>query len=211
MIIGAFGAIAVLVAQLGPRVRHLEREAMMPTVDQQRFATLEQAQARLALEVQTQARLAAAAQAQGVTELRALRDEFTTARVEQSATVIGARRAEKRAAAAARVSEITDEPQEERDTVAMPAPSPSGLRPKPGDDQGEATTVLGAEPPIYARVAPQRPQLAALAHADLIGSEDIADEAGPRRLGPEDKTPPRRGRASMLLPVFHETEEGGAA
>jgi hypothetical protein len=52
---------------------------------------------------------------------------------------------------------------------------------------------------------------APLAHPDLIGSEDIADEAAPLRLGPEDKTPPRHGRAAVLMRAFQGPEEGGAA
>ena len=51
-----------------------------------------------------------------------------------------------------------------------------------------------------------------LAHPDLIGSEDIADEAALLRLGPEDKTPPRHGRAAVLVRAFQgPEEEGGAA
>ena len=50
---------------------------------------------------------------------------------------------------------------------------------------------------------------APLAHPDLIGSEDIPDEA--LRLGPEDKTPPRHGRAAVLARAFQGPEEGGAA
>jgi hypothetical protein len=52
---------------------------------------------------------------------------------------------------------------------------------------------------------------APLAHPDLIGSEDIADEAAPLRLGPEDKTPPRHGRAAVLMRAFQGPEEGGSA
>jgi hypothetical protein len=55
------------------------------------------------------------------------------------------------------------------------------------------------------------PRRAPLAHPDLIGSEDIADEAASLRLGPEDKTPPRRGRAAVLLRVFKGPEERGTA
>ena len=55
------------------------------------------------------------------------------------------------------------------------------------------------------------PTRAPLAHPDLIGSEDIADEALPLRLGPDDKTPPRRGRAAVLVRAYRGPEEGGAA
>ncbi len=80
------------------------------------------------------------------------------------------------------------------------------------DDDGEATTVLDAEPPRYApRAVALRPPapLAPLAHPDLIGSEDIADEAAPLRLGPEDETPPRIGRASPRLPIYADEKVGG--
>jgi hypothetical protein len=75
-----------------------------------------------------------------------------------------------------------------------------------------STKAQSAEP-----VAPTPPQImgsstrAPLAHPDLIGSEDIADEAAPMRLGPEDKTPPRHGRAAVLVRAFQGPEEGGAA
>ena len=66
------------------------------------------------------------------------------------------------------------------------------------DDDGDATTVFDAEPPRYAaRSVALRPPplLAPLAHPDLIGSEDIADEAARPSLGPEEPTPPRGMRA----------------
>jgi hypothetical protein len=205
LVVAALVALAVHLVRLRARVRRLERKAT-PAEVQARLAAVEQGQTRLAFEVQTQSRLAAAAQAQSVTELRALRDELTTARVEKSATAIGARRAEKRAEAAASPSEATEEPEEPRDTVAMPAPKPS--------NDGDATTVFDLDPPVYApRLAPMRPPalLAPLAHPDLIGSEDHADEAARSRLGPEELTPPRRGRASVLVPAFQGPGEGGAA
>jgi hypothetical protein len=201
----ALVVLAVHVARLRARVKRLERKAT-PAEVQARLAAAEQGQTRLAFEVQTQSRLAAAAQAQGVTELRLLRDEFTSARVEQSATAIGARRAEKRAEAAVLSSEVRDAADEQRDTVAMPAP-------KPSNDDGEATSVLDPDPPMYApRSAPMRPPalLAPLAHPDLIGSEDHADEAARSRLGPDEQTPPRRGRASLLVPVFLTPKDHGA-
>ena len=166
--------LAVHVARLRARVKRLERKAT-PAEVHARLAAAEQGQTRLAFEVQTQSRLAAAAQAQGVTELRLLRDEFTTAR---------------------------DEP---RDTVAMPAPRPS--------NDGEAKAGFDPDPPMYApRLVPMRPPalLAPLAHPDLIGSEDVADEAARSRLGPDEQTPPRRGRASLLVPVFLTPKDHGA-
>ena len=51
-----------------------------------------------------------------------------------------------------------------------------------------------------------------LAFSDLIGRDDIPEEAL-LHLGPEDKTPPRRGRSALLVPVFRDpgAGEGGAA
>jgi hypothetical protein len=46
---------------------------------------------------------------------------------------------------------------------------------------------------------------------DLIGCEDIADEAARPRLGPEEQTPPRRGRGVMRLEVYKASEEGGTS
>ncbi len=205
VVVVALAVLAVHVARLRERVRRLERKAT-PAEVMSRLAAAELGQTRLTFEVQTQARLAAAAQSRSVTELRALRDELATARVEQSATAIGARRADKRAEA-----EAADE---QRDTMAMPAPASSASSAsKPGNDDGEATRILDPGPPIYPpRSAPMRPQalLAPLADPDLIGSEDIADEAGRSRLGPDELTPPRRGRAAVLVPVFHAPEERGA-
>ena len=202
VVLVALVVLAVHLARLRERVRRLERKAT-PAEVMSRLAAAELGQSRLAFEVQTQARLASAAQAQSVTELRALRDEFTTARVEQSATAIGARRAEKRAEAAAPPSESTEDPDEQRDTVAMPAS-------KPSNDDGEVTSLFDPDPPIYApRSEPMRPAalLAPLAHPDLIGTEDHADEAARSRLGPEEQTPPRRGRAALLVPVLKVRNE----
>lgn len=204
-VVVAIVGLVVHLARLRERVRRLERKAT-PAEVMSRLAAVELGQTRLAFEVQTQSRLAAAAQAQSVTELRALRDELTTARVEQSVTAIGAHRAEKRAEGAAPHSESTKEPDEQRETVAMPAP-------KPSNDDGEATTVLDPDPPMYAPCSmAMRPPalLAPLAHPDLIGSEDHADEAARSRLGPDELTPPRRGRASVLVPAYQAPEEGGA-
>jgi hypothetical protein len=46
---------------------------------------------------------------------------------------------------------------------------------------------------------------------DLIGSEDIADEVARSNLGPDDKTPPRRGRTAMLVPVYRDSVQGDVA
>ena len=168
----AIVGLVVHLARLRERVRRLERKAT-PAEVMSRLAAAELGQTRLAFEMQTQARLAGAAQVQRVTELRALRDEFTTAR---------------------------DEP---RDTVAMPAPRPS--------NDGEAKAGFDPDPPMYApRLVPIRPPalLAPLAHPDLIGSEDHGGEAARTRLGPDEQTPPRRGRAALLVPVFQDSKEG---
>ena len=72
-----------------------------------------------------------------------------------------------------------------RDVVAVDA--------RPSNAQSDATTVL-APPPMYARHRTMRPA-APLAHPDLIGSEDIADEVARLSLGPDELTPPRLRRA----------------
>jgi hypothetical protein len=138
-------------------------------------------------------------------ELTSVRAELTVNRVNESAAKIKAQRAQKRAAAATSPPEPND-PEDQRDTLAMPAP----VAPRPDDDEGEATHVLDSDPPIYARRATTTSS-AALAHPDLIGSEDIADEAALTRLGPDDKTPPHGRCAAMLLPVVRGPEEGSAA
>ena len=176
-VVVALVLLTMQVARLRERVRRLERKPT-PAELMSRLAAAELGQTRLTFELQTQARLAAAAQAQSVTELRALRDELTSARVEQSNTAIGAPRADEHAEA--------DAADEQRNTVAMPAPT------------SPAST-------------PVRPLafLAPLTDPDLIGSEDIADEAARSRLGPEELTPPRRGRATMLVHVFQAARERG--
>jgi hypothetical protein len=63
---------------------------------------------------------------------------------------------------------------------------------------------IDPDPPMYApRSEPMRPpaRIAPLAHPDLIGSEDIADEAARRSLGPEEPTPPRGARAAPRMPA----------
>jgi hypothetical protein len=100
--------------------------------------------------------------------------------------------------------------------VGLSTHAPAGSAPAVAVPRFPATLVSmkaqGATPgssavPLIMDAPPRAP----LAHADLIGSEDIADEAARPRLGPEDKTPPRRGRAAVLVPAFRGPEEGGAA
>jgi hypothetical protein len=109
---------------------------------------------------------------------------------------------------AARVPE--DDAEEQRDTVAMPAPTTPTA---PLGDDDDATSVFDREPPLYALRFPtmRSPALREpLAHPDLIGCEDIADEADPTHLGPDERTPPRRGRSAVLVPAFRGPEQGGA-
>lgn len=193
--IGALLALAVLLARLRARVRRAERNA------------------------RDLSRTVATVESWADKELKALRGQVTAIHVNQTAGAIGERLAQKRA----QLSAEPPRPEEEdRPTLEM---VPSYGDDAPSDD--EATRVaprssrLLDDPPTYAaRPAPppHRPPRRAetmrppapLAHPDLIGCEDIADEAARPRLGPEDKTPPRRGRAAVLLPVY-EPEEGGAA
>ena len=86
---------------------------------------------------------------------------------------------------------------------------PATPAPKLRDDDGETTAVLN--PPRYAARERVESPRARLAHPDLIGSEDIAEEAARPPLGPEDQTPPRRGRTAILLEVYKGTEEGSAS
>ena len=138
-------------------------------------------------------------------QLHAVRGELTATRVVEQ-------RVQKRLAAPAPEPEpelalaLAEEPEPapERDTIAMPAP-------KPSDEEGEATTFFKQDPPVYApRSALMRPP-APLSPPDGMGGEDLADEPGYAHLGPEEKTPPRHGRAAMLLAEYSASEEGDAA
>ena len=89
----------------------------------------------------------------------------------------------------------------------MPAPGASAEA--PGDD--DATSVFDRDPPLYAaRFATMRPP-APLADPDLIGCEDVADEVARAPLGADEATPPRRGRAAVLVPAFRGPEPDSAA
>lgn len=145
----------------------------------------------------------AAVQEWAAKELTFVRGELTVTRLNESAAQIKAHRAEKRATSAVSPPEA-DDAEGQRETLAMPALA----TPAAGDD--EATRAVYPRPPTYARRALASPP-APLAHPDLIGSEDIADEVSPTRLGPEDITPSRHGRGTMLVPVFRGPEEGSAA
>jgi hypothetical protein len=62
--------------------------------------------------------------------------------------------------------------------------------PKPSDDDGETTSALASDPPMYAARQVLLPSTRApLADPDLIGSEDQAEEAARRRLGADEPTP----------------------
>ncbi len=181
---------------------------------QSRLATLEQRQAR-ALE-----RLAAVEQAQTLVaaEVRSLRAVVPSARVGESAGLVHSRLDAAGAGAAPSIEGHEDEGKTRMDAVhlaptqlpiqAQEAPPPASsddkdelkrdttrmpdppvFAHKPSNDDGEETTFiepaaqrLALHPP-----APREP----LAHLDLIGTEDRADEAAVRPLGPEDKTPRR--------------------
>jgi hypothetical protein len=152
-------------------------------------------------------RTVAAVQGWAEQQLRAVRSEFTVARVNASAERVLERRAEKRVASAAPLSaaESEEDPEENRDTIATP---PTALSmPKPDDEEGEATTFFTPDPPLYAlRSALMRPP-APLAHP---GSEDAAEDAAHPHLGPDEATPPRQGRTAILVAAYPVSEEGGA-
>jgi hypothetical protein len=184
--LGALFALAVQIARLRTRVLGHER-----------------AGAELS-------RTVAAVQGWAAQELRALRSEFTVTRVDASAARVTEQRAQKRVATAETTPELEDSPEDPRDTVAMAAPETPTA---PPDDE-EATTVFDRDPPRYAArfrtlrsPAPREP----LAHPDLIGCEDIADEANRLHLGPDETTPPRHGRAALLVPAFRGPEQGQTA
>ena len=139
-------------------------------------------------------------------ELRALRGEFSVERVNASAAKIMTHRAEKRVAITPPPSREEDDPEEQRDTDTMPAPGTPTAEPSDED----ATSIFDREPPLYAeRFLTMRPPAPRppLAHPDLIGCEDIADEAARAHLDPEEQTPPRRGRSAVLVPAFQVPEE----
>jgi hypothetical protein len=101
----------------------------------------------------------------------------------------------------------------ERATSAVSRRELNAKRPAPlpklGDDNGEDTSALS--PPKYAARARVEPSTEPLAHPDLIGSEDIADEATRPSLGPDEETPPRPRRRPMLLEAYRGSDEGSAS
>ncbi len=175
-----------------------------------RTARLHTRERRLTRDIVELSRTVAAVQGWAAQEFRAVRDEFTVARVNESAARVMAQRAQERVATAEATPELEDDLDEQRDTVAMAAPETPTA---PPDDE-DATTVFDREPPLYAArfltlrsPAPRPP----LAHPDLIGCEDIADEANHPHLGQDEMTPPRRGRAALLVPAFRGPEQGDTA
>jgi hypothetical protein len=157
-------------------------------------------------------RTIAAVQGWAEQQFRAVRGELSISCGNGSTAQVVARRTQTPLASAESPPDADEDPEQQRDTVAMQAPAATG--PTPSDEDGDATTFFGPDPPMYAgRVEPLRPPapFEPLAHADLIGSEDIFDEVAPLHLGPDEKTPPRRGRAAMAIPVFRGPEEGDAA
>jgi hypothetical protein len=89
-----------------------------------------------------------------------------------------------------------------RAKVAAPGPKVHG-------DDDETTTVLN--PPRYAGRATGNPTVEPLAHADLIGSEDISDEAARPSSGPDEETPPRPRRGRVLVEIYNGSREGNAS
>jgi hypothetical protein len=162
---------------------------------------------RTAREVMDLSVTVAAVQGWAAQELRALRSEFTVQRVDASAAKVLARPETRRAASPAATPQLEEDPDEQRDTVAMSAPVA-----KPGDDDDETTffepvPLYASCSPLIRAPAPREP----LAHPDLIGCEDIADEANSPHLGPDETTPPRHGRAALLVPAFRGPEQGKTA
>jgi hypothetical protein len=157
------------------------------------IAHLRARERRLARDVADLLRTLATLQEWAAQEFRALRGEFTVARVALPPLSEGEE----------------DDPEEQRDTVAMAAPGTPA--PKPADEEGETTTFFTADPPMYANRSELMRPPAPLEDHDLIGSEDIADEVARSHLGPEDNTPPRRGRTAVLVPVYRASAEGDVA
>ena len=96
-----------------------------------------------------------------------------------------------------------------RDTLTTPAPALPAA--KPSDEDGEPTLFLDVLPP---QLAPRFTTLrspAPLADPDVPGAEDRTGESACLPLGPDDKTPPRRGRAAALFSAFRGSEDGGSA
>jgi hypothetical protein len=124
-------------------------------------------------------------------QLRAVRGEFTLAVASAASAPLG-----------------DDDLEDKRDTIAMPATALPAS--KPGDEEGEATTFFGPNPPLYAMRSELMRPPAPLAHPDLIGSEDAAEDAAYPHLGPDEKTPPRHGRAVMFVAACLASEEVGA-
>lgn len=205
VVLGVLLALAVRHARLAAQVRRLERDG-----------------AELS-------RTIAAVQGWAAKELRAVRGEFTVSRVNDSAADVLARRPKKSPRPAPMPVVLEDDPEEARVTIAMPEPTPrSGSGPvlemvpsyddAPSEDEtthvAQRASGIFDEPPMYAPRPAQRTEAirppAPLAYPDLIGCEDMADETARPRLGPDEKTPPRRGRATVLVPTYHAPEEGGS-
>jgi hypothetical protein len=85
----------------------------------------------------------------------------------------------------------------ERPTPGDAVAAGTRTAPRPSDDDGETTSALVSEPPMYAaRKALSASTRAPLADPDLIGSEDQAEEAGRPRLGADEPTP-RQARVKV--------------
>jgi hypothetical protein len=196
--LGVLLAFAALVARLRARVRRVERD----------WATL--------------SRAVSTVQGWTAKELKALRGEVTAIHVNQTAAQLGEGSASKQAPLTS-AQPMLEEDRPTLEMVAAPLESASiedeetHVAPRPvsifdADDPPMCGQRPEPPPPRRPRrTEPMRPPPAPLAHTDLIGSEDIADEAARARLGPDELTPPRRGRAAVLVPTYREPEEGGAA
>jgi hypothetical protein len=120
---------------------------------------------------------------------------------------------------------------DQRPTMEMERPPPGCALPTASADEDELTEAeqtrvmqnpsqRAASPPMYAPRRPPHPPPrpltirppAPLADLNLIGTEDIADEAARPKLGPEDETPPNGMRTSMCIPACRPgPSDGGPA
>jgi hypothetical protein len=181
------------------RVRLLSLERFV-RADRERLAATEQAPAL----VTTPAPSPAAAQVSGVTELD---DDDACTKVwtgAPAALVEGAARganpSSQATPRAALATDVAPRAVSSPPPLSRAAQLAAGLeRPKitrtraalrPSDDDGETTSALASNPPMYAaRNALSVTTRAPLADPDLIGSEDQAEEAARHPLGADEPTP----------------------
>jgi hypothetical protein len=147
------------------------------------------------------ARLRAVANVQGWAqqELRAVRGELAVSRMNDSAAEILVQEAQTRAALPAPPPEADDDPEDRRETIAMPAPT------EPARTRDEGSGQVLEMVPSY---------------SDDTTNEDEATHVAPRsaRVLKEPKTydprptelSQRRGRAAILVPTFRAPGEDSA-